>query len=143
MKNQKSAGAIVFRREEGKIYYLLLDYGKHWEFSKGMVEQGETDEQTTLREIKEETGLVVELVQGFKESIKYFYFWEGQKISKTVIFFLAEAKSKDVTISHEHKGFQWLEFKEAMENITFKNSKDILEKADKFLNGEGKLKKFI
>ena len=106
MKIQKSAGAIVFRRYGEKIYYLLLDYGKHWEFSKGMVEQGETEEQTAIREIKEETGLDVELIKGFKESIKYFYFWDGQKISKTVIYFLAEAKSKDDVISFEHKGFE-------------------------------------
>ena len=143
MKTQKSAGAVVFRKDNEKIYYLLLDYGKHWEFSKGMVEQGETEEQTAIREIREETGLDVELVEGFRNSINYFYFWEGKKISKTVVFFLAEAKSKDVVISHEHKGFQWFEYKEAMEKITFKNSKDILEKAKKFLQGEDTLKKFI
>lgn len=52
---------------------------------------------------------------------------------KFVTFFVAETKEKNVQISFEHIGYEWLPFEEAMERLTFKNAKEILKKANDFL----------
>ncbi|MEK7658385.1 MAG: NUDIX domain-containing protein [Patescibacteria group bacterium] len=159
MPKEKSAGVIIFRREpfdpaQGKksdIFYLLLHYapsepGKHghWGFAKGHIEKGETDEETAKREVAEETGIKdLKIISGFKELEKYFfrqvYGLKGEArkkapwVFKSVVFFLAETKIKDVKISEEHAGFLWLAYGDAVRKISFKNSKELLKKANEFL----------
>lgn len=135
MPLEKSAGAIVFRRENDKIKYLLIQYGwGHWEFPRGLIEKGENLEETARREIKEEAGIKdIEFIPGFKEWIKFFFKLKGKNIMKIATFLLAETKTKEVKLSHEHKNYAWLECKEALEKLTFKNSKEILKKANGFL----------
>jgi len=139
MPLEKSAGAVIFRKEKGKIYYLLLHYqAGHWDFPKGNIEKGEKEEAAARRETKEETGIGnTEFTSGFKETIKYFYRREKENIFKIVIFFLAQTKTKNVKISWEHVGYKWLPYKEALERVTFKNAKEILKKANDFLSEEG------
>lgn len=167
MPREKSAGAIIFIKESGKFFYLLLHYpainrkGGHWEFAKGHIEEGENYEQTVKREIAEETGLKdVKIIPGFKEHIKYFFrqyptkvpqqqgnltgsqqshqgrVWAGKErpwIFKLVTFFIAEAGTKDVKLSAEHIGFAWLPFDEAIKKVTYKNSRELLKKANEFI----------
>ena len=59
MAQEKSCGAVVFKRQkDGTSKYLVLHYGAgHWDFPKGKQEKNENEEQTALREIKEETGI--------------------------------------------------------------------------------------
>jgi len=138
MPIEKSAGAIIFHKEDKKIYYLLLHYQSgHWDFPKGHIEKGEGLEETAKREIEEETGLRdIEITEGFKEIIKYFFKAEGKNILKFVTFFLVETKTKEVKISYEHIGYKWLSYEEALEQLTFKNAKEILKKASDFLSGK-------
>jgi 8-oxo-dGTP pyrophosphatase MutT (NUDIX family) len=135
MPSEKSCGAIVFRRENNVVYYLLLHYESgHWDFVKGNIEQGEPEKGTVIRELKEETGIQdANFVEDFREKIRYFYRHDGKLINKEVIFFLVETKTKDVKISFEHVGFNWLKFNEALSLVTFKNSKKVLEKANDVL----------
>jgi len=141
MPVEKSAGAIIFRHEKDKIKYLLLHYPSgsrttkdYWDFPKGHIEKGEKIEVTVKREVKEETGLeYLKFIEGFKEWIKYFFKFEEKNIFKIVTFLLAEAKTEDVKISFEHIGYEWLPCQEAIEQLTFKNAKEILKKAHNFL----------
>lgn len=135
MPLEKSAGAIVFRKEKGKIFYLLLHYKMgHWGFPKGIIEKGEKLKETAKREIKEETGIEeIEFIDGFKEWIKYFFRLKGKTIFKIVTFFLAQTKQKEVKLSFEHIGYKWLPFEEALEQLTFENDREILKKAHQFL----------
>ncbi len=150
MKHEKSAGGVVFREEDGKKYFLLLHYrrindakGEHtyWDFPKGHVEEGETEVHTLFREVEEETGIKgLKLIEGFRETIKYFFNLKGTLVNKEVVFFLCETKTKEVKISSEHIGFEWLEHREALSRLEFRNSKEILAKAHEFLSHRKTLK---
>jgi len=134
MKHERSVGAIVFRKEKEPIYLLLHYEAKHWDFPKGNVEAGETDVETVKREIKEETGIKdIEIVRDFKEKIQYFYKLKKELISKDVVFYLAKTKTAQIKLSFEHIGSKWLPYKKAIEQLTFKNAKEILKQANKFL----------
>lgn len=135
MPVEKSAGAVIFRREKGKIFYLLLLYGLgHWGFPKGHIEKGEKLQDTIKREVFEETGIKkIKFINGFKFQIKYFYKLKGETRFKIVTFLLAETNQKKVKLSFEHKDYKWLEYKRALSRLTFKNSKQLLEKAHQFL----------
>ena len=135
MPKEKSVGAIVFRGQGSERQFLLLHYiAGHWGLVKGHVEQGETEEQTLFRELKEETTLThAELAQGFKQHTSYFFRREGATIFKEVIFYLLESKQGTVSISHEHQAFEWIPFEAALKRLSFKNTKVVLEKAGEFL----------
>lgn len=133
----------MFRKENGAMYYLLLYYAKkHWDFPKGHLEENETDEDAAKREVEEETGISdLNLIGGFKKEIKYYFKGKNKSgnkylISKAVAFYLGETKTKDVKISQEHEAFEWLPFEMAFERVTFKNSKNILKSAHKFIQRE-------
>jgi bis(5'-nucleosidyl)-tetraphosphatase len=130
-----SSGAVIFRREKGIPLFLLLHYEEgHWGCAKGHLEMGENIEQTARREIQEETGITdITFIDGFKELNRYFFMSKGEKISKTVTFLLAKTNSKEVTISNEHTGYEWLPFDQALQLITFKNEKEMFQKAHQFL----------
>jgi len=138
MLNEKSCGAVVYFKNS-EVKYLLLQYeAGHWDFVKGNVEEGETEQETTVRELREETGLVdARFVDGFKERISYFYKRQGATVYKEVVFFLMETKTTAVKISFEHIGFDWLPFESAMRKLSFKNARDVLQKAHDFLKKQG------
>ncbi len=148
MPREKSAGALIFRKIHNVPHYLLLQYQSgHWEFAKGHIEQGETEEQTVVREIQEETGITdLKIIPGFKQYIKYFFRnnYELKKedklkapwIFKLVVFYLAETQTEDVKISDEHIGFAWLPYEEALKKLTFKNAKNLLKKANDIVSGK-------
>ena len=141
MPKEKSCGTIIFRKNEGeKLEFLLLHYASgHWDFPKGHVENEETEEATAIRELEEETGITkARIIPGFRAGIQYYYKKQKQTVSKEVFFFLLETKEKKVKLSKEHTGFKWLEKEEAMAQITFANSKEILQKALEFLEKTGK-----
>jgi len=134
MKKERSAGAIVFIKDE-EIKYLLLHYEEgHWDLPKGHVEKNETDIDTVRREVKEETGISdIEITPNFKEKIEYYFKQSKDLIKKEVVFYLAKSKTEQIKLSFEHTGFIWLPYEKAVEKLTFKNAKQILEKANKFL----------
>lgn len=133
--HEKSAGAVIYRKEDGKVKYLLLLYGAgHWDYVKGHVEPDEEEEETLLREAEEEARLIdLNIIHGFKERISYTYKRDGKPIAKDVVFYLAETQTKDIKLSFEHKEYKWLEFEKALKQVTYPTSKDVLKKADKFI----------
>ena len=144
MPREKSVGAIIFRREGGIIYYLLLHYPSgHWEFARGHGEEGESEMTTAKREIREETGLNnLKIIPGFREYSKFFFrrtynLKPDEKktapwIFKLVVLYLAESKTSNVKISSEHQGYAWLPYEEARKKL-MKNAKGVIEKANVFL----------
>jgi bis(5'-nucleosidyl)-tetraphosphatase len=136
MGREISAGVILARNTPQREY-LVLDYGTHWDFPKGHIEAGEDPETTARRELQEETGVGdARFVPGFEESMRYFYRKAGEDMRKVVIYFLAETATGDVTLSHEHCGYQWLPYAETLGRLTFKNARDLLIKAEGFFRPE-------
>jgi len=129
LKEEKSVAAIVYYEDE----YLLLKYGLgHWEFVKGHIEPGETEEETIMRELKEETGIdSAKIVNGFNEDYDYYFKFKGQKIHKRVSCYLIKSNTKDVKISFEHEDFKWLTIDKAIRQVTYDNAKELLKKAKK------------
>jgi 8-oxo-dGTP pyrophosphatase MutT (NUDIX family) len=138
MLNEKSCGAVVYAKNK-EINYLLLHYeAGHWDFVKGNVEKGETEKETALRELREETGIAdAKFIESFKEKIAYFYKRQGATVSKEVVFFLIETHTTKVQLSYEHIGYEWLPYERAMEKLDFKNAKDVLQKAHAFMKKQG------
>jgi 8-oxo-dGTP pyrophosphatase MutT (NUDIX family) len=134
MREQKSAGIVLFRNDSDKNEFLLLNYPQgHWDFIKGKVEEDETLHETALRETKEETGISdIEFIDGFEESVEYNFRFKNEDIHKKVIFFLAKTSEKKISLSHEHDDFVWLEYDNALKKTTFRNAKNVLAKANEF-----------
>lgn len=147
-----SVGAAIFRVENGRRLYLVLRYPSgHYDFPKGHVEIGESEEDTLRRETEEETGITNLSVFPVRESIRYFYVAKGgertrrrregrgTKVFKQVHFYPAETSDTDIRISHEHIGFEWLPYERAYAKLTFENAKRVLARAESFAAGqEGK-----
>ncbi len=134
MIQEKSCGAVVFKRNS-EVCYLILRYeAGHWDFVKGNVEPNESERGTVVRELKEETGIAAaNFVDGFRVRIEYFYRRQGETIRKEVVFFLVEAKTSAVKLSFEHVDYAWLTYQQAVEKLTFKNARDVLQRANEFL----------
>jgi len=135
---EKSCGLVLFN--SNKI--LLLKYsangtsgeGGHWDFPKGHVESNETEIETAVRELEEETGITeVKILSDFRHSINYTLFRKSVPISKEVIFFLASTVEKRVELSSEHIDYAWLDFEKAIVKLTYDNARQILKKAFSYL----------
>jgi len=126
---EKSCGAIVYRRHHGNLEILLIKHvnSGHWSFPKGHVEGGETEEETALREIKEETGIDVIIDSTFRETVTYFPRKDTQKV---VVYFLAKAKNFEyVPQEEEIAQIKWVDIGYATSVLTYENDKTIVNKA--------------
>lgn len=139
-RHERSAGFVLYRDDPdvaGGRAYLLLDYGRHWDYPKGHVEPGEDDYAAAVRELREETGIAdPEPVDGFTHPVEY-YFRSGTRgiIHKVVVFFLAKTRTAEVTISHEHVGYAYLPYEAALQRLTYGSARAALRAAEARLNG--------
>lgn len=135
LRNEISCGALVYCIENQDVKFLLLRYSQgHWDFPKGNKEKGETNLETTRREIKEETGISdIVFRDRFEKKITYNYCRQNEKISKKVIYFLAKTKATNVVLSSEHTDFVWELYENALKRLTYKNAKEILTQGNNFL----------
>ena len=135
-----SAGGIVIRKSiKGTkstkgikgVEVLVTQHSKHkgWDFPKGHREIYESEDQTALREVEEETGVKAEIIERVGET-KYFYYEEGEKVLKTVAFYLMKFVSEgEATTAFEVSGTKWLPPDEVEDQLTFKDTKELWEKA--------------
>ena len=127
MKREKSCGAVIacVIDNEKKILLIRHRNGGHWAFPKGHVEKKETESETALREIKEETGLKVSLDTGFREMVTYS---PKPNVMKDVIYFAAEAK-KDHARPQPEEVLEicWKEPEEALSLVTYATDREVLQ----------------
>ncbi len=136
MQLEHSAGIVIYNRGR----YLLLNYGKsrvtenRWGLTKGRKEENETIMQTALREAFEETGLKdISILEEFKHKIVYYFTRGPNRIKKTVTYLIGISSSRDVQISKEHIGFHWATYEEALEMLTFENTRKVIRASERYL----------
>ncbi len=132
MKKEKSCGAVVYRMENGEPMFLIEHMVKgHVSIPKGHMEGNETEEETALREIREETNLEVELDTGYRYEDSY-YPYEG--IYKEVVYFVAKVRGGELRNQEaEVSLLEWLPFVQAVEAVTYDNIKEALKGAMAYL----------
>ena len=82
----------------------------------------------------EETGIEdIKLIEGFRQQISSKDIKKSKVVNKSVIYYLAETNSNKVMLSFEHINFAWLNFNDALEKLSFDNSKRVLKNAKEFL----------
>ena len=134
---EKSCGGIIFYKSKQNTKILLVknNNGRYWSFPKGHIEDGETEQETAIREIREETGLDVTLVEGFREISEYCPFG---KIRKRVVFFLARAFTDNVRIQEEEiDSYIWVDLQQARKLCSYDNDLRIIEKAELTIHLKG------
>ncbi len=129
-KQEKSCGAVVYNPKKHSFLIIKMLNG-NWGFPKGHTEDQETDIQTAIREVTEETGINIEILDGFKKSIKYIPFPE---VLKKVIFFIGITEEEKVTIDkNEIEDYMWCSYEEALKMITYKPQRDVMESSLKYI----------
>ncbi len=129
-----SAGGIVVRHESGRTSLVIGSRrrerdGWTWTLPKGTPIAGETREETALREVGEETGLEVRIT-GQLDSIEYWFVQSGQRIHKTVHYFLMEPTGGDLAgHDHEFEQVRWVTFDEASRMLTFETERALVARA--------------
>ncbi len=135
MIKEKSCGAVVFIKFNNEIKYLVEEMlAGHFALTKGHVEGEESEHETALREIKEETNLDVTFLTSFREVINYN---SSVNVNKDVVYFLAEAKciSDMKPQENEVKELYWLNYEEAHSLLTYDSDKNVLKDAHEYLKG--------
>lgn len=135
MRQERSAGAVIYRYGGAGPSFLLLNYPSgHWDFAKGKIERGETELQAAVRETAEETGICdLRFADGFEQAIEYDFEHRGVPVHKQVVFFLAETRTEGVELSDEHVGYAWMSFEEARKKVTFESARAVLTGAKSHL----------
>lgn len=131
---EKSFGAVIIN-EYQEFLLIKHRFGEHWDFPKGHKENDETDKETVLREVMEETGLLITIIEGFKEKSRYS---PREGTEKTVTFYMGFSTGKVTIQNEEVLDYAFLPYEDALARITFGESKEVLRKAknfkDTFLN---------
>ena len=136
-----SAGGVVYRRagDEGPIEVALVGRlrPKRWALPKGTPEVGETLEGTAVREVGEETGLLVRIERPL-DHIHYWFVWGGVRHSKTVHFYLMQMVGGD-TANHdgEYDVVEWFPIGEALRRLSYPNEARVVDKALELLTNGG------
>ena len=134
MLYEKSCGFVVYDENQGARKYLVIrarngDYG----FPKGHVEGDETEYETALRELKEETNLEVQIFEGFRRQVEYIM-PRRRNVMKRCVYFLGRCTTDNIVCqASEVLEAEFLPLDEALNLLTFDNTKEILKEADAFI----------
>lgn len=128
MKIEFSAGGIVLKKENGDLYILMAQHAQHrgWGFPKGHIAdkyEGESKEETAIREVKEETGVDAEILEEATNE-SYWYKWNGEDRRKTVYYYIMKYTGGDFNErDHEMETVEWIPFGKVEKKLTYVNAK--------------------
>jgi len=139
VKKVYSAGGIVYRTENKKIFFLLIKHNKagHWSFPKGHIGDkilDETIESAALREVSEEGGVVAEIVYNTPFINSYFLVEDKVKAKKTVKYFLMRYVTGSLDDhDNEVSEAEFVEYSHGLTKLTYDIDKKILQKTYKIV----------
>ena len=112
----------------------------YWGFPKGHYEEEDgAYQRTALRELEEETGISeVDMLDGWRMRTFYTFSRKGKAVEKEVFWFIGETEQYEITLSHEHRNFMWLEWDDAENQLNFEQSKEVLRGARAQLRALGR-----
>ena len=130
---EKSCGAVVYKKENNELLFLLVyQNNRHYSFPKGHVENDETEIETALREIKEETNLDVSIDTDFRYEITYLV--ESKNVYKDAVYFVATPTSFDLKNQEgEISECIWCNYEEVMNKLEYDNIKEVFKKAYEYI----------
>jgi len=138
MKFEFSAGGIVYKKNADKLYVLVCRHSQNhsWVFPKGLIGdhvENEGKEETAIREVLEETGVLGKITKPLAPT-DYWYVFEKEKIKKTVYYYLMTVISEDIT-NHdkEMENVEWLEAEKIETRLTYPSEKKIWQEAKKLI----------
>lgn len=131
---EKSCGAVVFTRVDGDIKYVIIQsLAGYYGFPKGHMEAGESEKQTALREVYEETGLTVHILDDFRY-VDAYMIPAKPGVMKQVVYFAAEYENQKLRHQPEElQGITLMSFEEALGAFQWESSKKILKEVTDFL----------
>lgn len=130
MKKEKSCGIVVFDHDKVLVVRML---DGHYGFPKGHVEENETEEETAIREVKEETNCDAKIIEGFREVITYS---PKENVIKDVVYFVGEPLTKEIMEQEtEISELFFAPISEAENIITYRDERGVLLKAKDFYLG--------
>ena len=134
MDYKKSCGYVVYKLENNKILYLVLQsLNGEWGFPKGHVEKDESEIETANREPFEETNLIVEYIPGFRAVTEYIMV-QYNNMKKQVVYFVGKHLKNEIKCQDsEVKNAIFVSYEEAQNLLNFKETKVVLEEADLFI----------
>ena len=136
VRDETSAGGVVFRLDDGLPLYLLIRDSYHnWGFPKGHLEAGEAPESAALREVSEETGLSDLSVRGEIDTIDWFFRFRGQLIHKVCHFYLMQTRESS-TAPQRAEGItacRWSPYEDATSLVSYANARDVLRRAQEMI----------
>ncbi|MEI7539665.1 MAG: NUDIX domain-containing protein [Candidatus Saccharibacteria bacterium] len=122
---EPTSGGIIFRRDDnGGVEILLIQDGKdRWTIPKGHIEEGETAEQTTRREIAEEAGLKDVEILGWLGKIHFRYRRVDRLVLMTTQIYLVRARGDTNAIQKEEwmNDIKWFKFNDALDAIEYED----------------------
>lgn len=129
---EKSCGCIIFKYDEEKLLFLVIKQTLgHFSFPKGHVEESESEKDTALREVKEETGFDISFVGDFREVITYS---PKPGVLKDVVFFLGNVIDGVMTPQEDEVSLiEWLSYEDALKVVTYDDDKNVLKKAYEYI----------
>jgi tRNA nucleotidyltransferase (CCA-adding enzyme) len=136
VKKRISAGFVIYFGEPEMREFLIIKHREgHWAFPKGHSKRYESHLETAIRELKEETGIINPELLSDKVLLEESYFIEKYNINKTVLYFIGKTDSKEVNIDKkEIIDYKWCCTKDALNKITYKQTKELLIKANKLID---------
>ena len=150
MKREFSAGGVLVRRLRGRwVFAAIRPAGKKpgvWALPKGLIGRGEKPEETALREVREETGLVATTITKLAD-IKYVYVrsWgDQQRVFKIVSFYLLRYESGEIDdVSREMRievrRALWIPLEEGPRKLSYRGERDVVRRAQEYLKSHSEV----
>ena len=131
----KSCGFVVYKElRDTRLYLVILNSSGEYGFPKGHMEGNETEHETAIRELKEETNLEVQIIEGFRYQIEY-EFPNKVDVMKQSVYFLGKYTKNDIVRQEsENSEAVFVPIKKALELLSFEDTRKILKEADEYID---------